>query len=549
MVSSSLMLPSLFGDLDPLLSLIASIGILLFVLVLILVLERYYSYRKLCQKYEHLPGYTQFLPPMVAALLPSWLLPEGTLTNPSGHFLMDQMKSSTKQFKTDHYKVIFGFINLVFIVVTNPEMGKEIATKGAKLYKKTTQSKRTFKELFDGSNIFAEDDHNVWSHQRHLIEPSFAPESLRMVAHVTEETLMKDMIPYLNEHLKQREVMSEFAKLTMDVIGKAGFSYCFDSFHNSASSGHETLEQKTNFFLQYVDALRIVPTRFLRKHLKVGLYAKLHDSVDSFQRLIMDIIRKRELEEGSSLNHEDKSDILSLLLRDRKSKQHNGGSLTDAELVSNAFVLLVAGHETTARTLGFSLYLLSKNPHIQEELHRFVDTFCKTYNKETFDYEDFHSGRLDYIKAVFRETLRLYPVAIGVVRELMKTIEWHNQPIPKGSLLVYSWVLSMTSDEYWEYPNEFKPTRFLQAEGKSEDPVFGQVYNPQTNPFVYTPFGIGGRICIGKHFAEVEGVIALAYLARNYSFQLSDPNYKLNVDMKVTLRPTEPLLVDFIKRR
>ncbi|KAF0975275.1 hypothetical protein FDP41_005688 [Naegleria fowleri] len=393
---------------------------------------------------------------------------------------MDTMKASAQQFQSDHYKVIIGLINLAFVVHTNPEMGKEIATKGAKLYKKTTQTKRTFVELFNGSNIFAEDDPMVWSHQRHLIEPSFAPESLRMVSCVTEETLRNDMFPYLNENLKRRDVMSEFAKLTMDVIGKAGFSYRFDSFH----SREDTLEQKTNFFMQYVDALRILPTRFLRKHFKVGLYAKLHDSVESFQHVIMDIIRKRELEESSLENRaekEDKSDVLSLLLRDRKVSKR------------------VA--EEVSRMMSWFLMRLSCLWQDMRRLH------------ETFDYEDFHSGRLDNIKAVFRETLRLYPVAIGIVRELVKNIEWHKKTIPKGTLLVYSWVLSMMSEEHWEDPESFKPTRFLKMDSKSkDDPTLGEIYNPQSNPFIYTPFGIGGRICIGKSFAEVEGVITEFYV-------------------------------------
>lgn len=173
----------------------SSLLLLFFLVVGLLLFERFLSYRKLCKKYQHLPGYTQFLPPVIAAFLPQWWLPKGTIINPAGFFLMDTMKASAQQFQSDHYKVIIGLINLAFVVHTNPEMGKEIATKGAKLYKKTTQTKRTFVELFNGSNIFAEDDPMVWSHQRHLIEPSFAPESLRMVSCVTEETLRNDMFP------------------------------------------------------------------------------------------------------------------------------------------------------------------------------------------------------------------------------------------------------------------------------------------------------------------------------------------------------------------
>ena len=517
------------------------VGLIVFSLF---ILERYLTYRKVCKKVEHIPGYEQFLPPAIASMFPKWLLPKDYFTTAGEFVTIESMEESMKKFGTDHFKVVLGFVNIPLVIVDNPDMGKEIATKGTKIYRKNAIDKKTFIELFSASNIFSETDQQVWSHQRHLIDPSFAPESLRMVADVTTSIMLEEMIPSIDKQLKSRDVMTDFAKLTMDVIGKAGFGYSFDSFHNQNNG----LEEKTNNFLKYFEVVKLLPSEYLRRNFRVGIFGKLHDAIDSFRVVIKDIIAKREREENNG--DEEQYDVLSLLLKDRKNQTNiqasQDGALSDDELIALIVILLVAGHETTARTLGFALYFLAKNPQVQKELQDGLDLFVKTYKKDTFDYEDFTSGRLDFVKAVFKETLRLLPVAVGIVREMQKSVLWEDKvTIPKGAFTVYTWTMSQRSPKYWDKAEEFIPSRFLK-----KDETSGQltVFNPQTNPFVYTPFGIGGRICIGKNFAEVEAVMALAYLAHRYQFKLTNPYYKMDLDVRVTLRPKETLLVDLEPR-
>ena len=199
-------------------------GCLLF--VSLFLLERYIHYKKLCKKYEHLPGITQFLPPQLSSRLPKWILPAGIISDPYETLSPETIIKTIKTVKCDYYKVIFGIINLPLIIVDSPEFSKEVATKSAKLYKKTFFSKRTFLEFFYGTNVFAEEDHQVWSQHRQLIDQSFVPSNLKLVAKVTDQVIEKDMIPAIESKLEKRDVMVDFANLTMVCFFKGiDFSY------------------------------------------------------------------------------------------------------------------------------------------------------------------------------------------------------------------------------------------------------------------------------------------------------------------------------------
>ncbi|KAL9658055.1 hypothetical protein ABK040_012293 [Willaertia magna] len=520
--------------------------IALITLIVLLFISFYIRYKQNTKLLEHIPGIQQFIAPQIAGLLPSFLVPKETITIFESIVTMDGIKYYNEKYgSNDIFKMVFGVLNIPFVVITNPELGKEISTKGAKVFVKNRRFLASLNELFEAPNLFSEWDANEHYRIRHLVEPAFSPDSLGVVASSTNDTCIKDMIPLMKKNNLRRDVMNDFANLTLDVIGKAGFGYSFNSFKEllTKEEVEGSLSYKTQQVFKYFLVYGFLPSTWLRKKVNIGFYGILHDAADTFKKNIKEIIESRESEISKSTEEIESNDILSLLLKARrKSKEEDKKStLSDAELIANAFVLIVAGHETTARTLGFCCYLLAINPHIMQKLQNFVDEFVQINQKDTFDYEDFKNGKLEYIRAVFKETLRLYPVAPCIVRELAKSIQWKGQTIPKGATCIYAWVLSHKDPKYWEDPEEFKPERFLDDNGR--------VYNPVKNPFVYSPFGVGNRICIGKSFAEVEAIIALAQIARNFNLKLSNSNYKMKPLVSLTLYPEETLLIDFEQRK
>ncbi len=164
--------------------------------------------------------------------------------------------------------------------------------------------------------------------------------------------------------------------------------------------------------------------------------------------------------------------------------------------LSEAVTLLVAGHETVASALTFSLLLLSHRPDWQEEVGR----------------------REEAALAAFQEALRLYPPAWVVTRRLPEPLPLGQDLFPKGSTVVLS--PYVTQRRYFEDGEAFRPERFLGERG--------------TPSGRYFPFGLGPRLCLGRDFALLEGMVVLKAFFRRFSL---DPIPFPRVLAQVTLRP------------
>lgn len=181
-------------------------------------------------------------------------------------------------------------------------------------------------------------------------------------------------------------------------------------------------------------------------------------------------------------------------------------SLPRRRALAEGITLLVAGHETTASALSWSLYLLMKHPeHIPALLE-----------SET------------YALWVFQEALRLYPPAWILTRRLEEPLDLDGWRLPRGSLLVLS--PYATQRTHHPDPLAFQPERF----GKTP------------RPGAYFPFGLGARTCLGKHFALLEGVVALRAILRRFELRLLE---EPSLEAGVTLRPKGGLWTEVRRRR
>ena len=218
-----------------------------------------------------------------------------------------------------------------------------------------------------------------------------------------------------------------------------------------------------------------------------------------------------------------RTDLLTRLMRARDE----AGGLTDAALRDEAMTLFLAGHETTALALTFTLRLLALHPEPRAKLHAELDLVLAG-RAPSFD----DLPQLTYTRAVIDEGLRLYPAAWAMAREPIADVVISGIQIPRGTQVLLSpWIMQRDA-RFFPEPEQFQPERWS---------------GPAPGRFIYFPFGAGPRVCIGQHFALAEAVLLLATFAQRAEFSL-EPGRELRLYPAVTLRPRDPVMMRMRRR-
>jgi cytochrome P450 len=211
------------------------------------------------------------------------------------------------------------------------------------------------------------------------------------------------------------------------------------------------------------------------------------------------------------------ADLLDVLLR---ARDEQGVPLTGAEITDEVATFMLAGHETSANTLAWSLALLSAYPAARRRLEDELDTALGDRDPDAAD-----AAALPWTRAVVAEALRLYPPAWTIERDALADDDVAGVPVPAGSLVAISPYLVHRNPRIWPDPAGFDPCRFLPDGGAAA-----------RHRYAFIPFGGGRRACVGASFAELETVLVLATIARRFRLELTARGIPAPV-AQVTLRP------------
>jgi cytochrome P450 len=223
-----------------------------------------------------------------------------------------------------------------------------------------------------------------------------------------------------------------------------------------------------------------------------------------------------------------RQDLLHVLLTARRE---DGSRLTETEIGDEIATFMLAGHETSAVTLAWSLALLSAFPAARDRLEAEVDAVLGGREPEAAD-----ADRLPWTTAVIAETMRLYPPAWTIERDALADDDVAGVRVPAGSTVAIPPYLVHRHPEFWPDPAGFNPARFLPA----RQPI--AAVSDATRPardrprYAYIPFGGGRRACIGQSFAELETVLVLASIAQRFRLELTALGIP-KPTAAVTLRP------------
>jgi cytochrome P450 len=205
-----------------------------------------------------------------------------------------------------------------------------------------------------------------------------------------------------------------------------------------------------------------------------GRFVRVRDHVD---RLLYEEIERRRSDPG----RDERKDILTVLL---SARDEAGDPLSDRELRDELITLLLAGHETTATSIGWAFERLLRTPRALQRL--------------TAEVQSGESS--DYLDAVIKETLRVRPVVPEVFRAPTQQTELGGYSFPPGTQLAASILLVQLDPElYPPDPQAFRPERFL--DGAPE-------------PYTWVPFGGGVRRCLGAAFATLEMRVVISTILR-----------------------------------
>lgn len=223
--------------------------------------------------------------------------------------------------------------------------------------------------------------------------------------------------------------------------------------------------------------------------------------------------------------HDRPQDLLTMLL---EAYDEETASRMDARQIRDEiFTMFLAGHETTASSLTWAFYEITRLPEIKKTLLNQIDS---TLHGNQPTVEDLPA--LDYARMIFDETLRLYPVAWFLVRKTTQTVPIGDFLLPERKTVFLSPYVTHRHPDFWEEPETFIPERFAKKDSYSQ---------------AYFPFGGGKRICIGTHFATLEAQLMLIMFMQRYQLEVLS-NHSLKFRPGLVLVPHKPVMVKVSKR-
>jgi cytochrome P450 len=227
---------------------------------------------------------------------------------------------------------------------------------------------------------------------------------------------------------------------------------------------------------------------------------------------------------------EDRGDLLSMLLLAQDEEGDHTG-MTDLQLRDEAMTIFLAGHETTANALTWTWYLLSQHPEVEARLHEEIDSTLEGRLPTADDVPG-----LRYVDMVFAESMRLYPPAWVMGRQVLSDYPLGEYVAKAGTIILMSPFVMHHDPRYYPDPFRFDPERWT-PEARAARPKFA-----------YFPFGGGPRVCIGEQFAWMEAVLVIATLAERWRMRLV-PGFRVEPKPMITLRQKYGMQMEIEERR
>jgi cytochrome P450 len=392
--------------------------------------------------------------------------------------------------------------------IFHPDLVKEVLVTRAKCFHKMAWQRRVFEQWNGNSILLSEGD--FWLRQRRLVQRAFHPRQFEHYGRVMVDCTQRMLADWGQQAAGTGSVQLDLVKsmtdLTINIIARTMFDA--DVTGRARQIGEAVSILNDVAMYEMMHPIRLpdwVPREFVKKK---------KWAIGYLDATIRETIRQRRA------SAEDHGDLLATLLL-AVDEEGDGSGMTDEQVRNESMTLLLAGHDTTAAGLAWLWYVLARYPDVQARVLDELHNELAGRDPTAADVP-----RLKYTELVLKETLRMYPPAIGTFgRQAVVDTQIGGYPLRRGAL-VHPLAYALHHDPRWfPAPSRFDPERF--APGRVE----------QIPAYAYFPFGAGPRICVGNTFASTEMLLILATVLPRFQLSLAPGQGEPELSVMLSLRP------------
>jgi enediyne biosynthesis protein E7 len=366
-------------------------------------------------------------------------------------------------------------------IFNHPDHAKHVLADNAANYHKGIGYTEAKRALGDG---LLTSEGALWKEQRRTIQPVFQHKRIAAQADVIVDEAL-GLVERLRAHLgagRPVDVLDEITALTLGVLGSTLLDADLGAFE-SVGHSFEAVQDQAMFEME---TLGLVP-----RWLPLKGQREFRTARADLARIVETLVAQRKanpIEAGD--------DVLTRLIA--STGEETDRRVADRRMRDELVTLLLAGHETTASTVGWTLNLVGQHPEVRKRLH---DEASAVYGDRRPSYADL--PKLRYTHMVLEEAMRLYPPVWILPRRALRDDEVGGYHVPAGADVLICPYLLHRHPRYWPEPDRFDPERF--------DPDV-----PSDRPrYAHIPFGAGPRFCVGNHLGMMEATFIISALMRD----------------------------------
>lgn len=412
----------------------------------------------------------------------------------------------------DVFRIKLGPMNSTIFI--QPEHIRQIALE----HKETLIKGRVMDSLrFVLGDGLVTTDGDLWRRQRKLMQPFFTPKGIQRFGDDMLQATTSLLETWERDKLDGRpfDVGVDMTSLALSIITRTMFGMDLGGRSQETNAAFTRL-------LEFIAVYGQSPVR-LPFWLPTARHRQAKRDVAVIDAIIYEIIDKHR-----AMPAEESTGLIGKLLHAKD--EETGEVMSLKQLRDEVITIYFAGHDTTARTLTWLWYFLSRHPDVRERMEEEVD---RVLGGRIPTVED--TRALTYTKQVVDEVLRHYGPVYTIARDVTQDTVIGGYQIPAGQFVMPFNYATHRHPDHWKNPEGFDPDHFSPEQVKARDKL------------AYFPFGIGERVCIGNNFSLLESVLIAATITQRYRLDLI-PGTFITPKVETLLHPSAPVMVTLHRR-